>query len=91
MNTRIKELTEQAVRNVESTNSYHSMVFDKEKFAELIVREHIQLLKQEWYTLNNDADFDARDNSQGELRFRAGQKAEVVVLIEKIKKHFGIE
>ncbi len=39
MNERIRQLAEQATRNVESTNSYHSMVFDKEKFAELIVQE----------------------------------------------------
>ena len=41
MNEKIRELAEQATRNVESSNSYHSMVFDKEKFAELIVRECI--------------------------------------------------
>ena len=39
MNEKIRQLAEQATRNVESGNSYHSMVFDKEKFAELIVRE----------------------------------------------------
>ena len=39
MNERIKQLAEQATRNVESANSYRSMVFDKEKFAELIVKE----------------------------------------------------
>ena len=39
MNEKIRELAEQATRNVESGNSYHSVVFDKEKFAELIVRE----------------------------------------------------
>ena len=39
MNEKIRELAEQATRNVESGNSYHSMVFDKEKFARLIVKE----------------------------------------------------
>ena len=39
MNERLKELAEQATRNVESTNSYHNTVFDKEKFAELIVQD----------------------------------------------------
>ena len=47
MNERIKELAEQAMRNVESTNSYHSMVFDKEKFAKLIVDECCEVLSKE--------------------------------------------
>ena len=41
MNEKIRQLAEQATRNVESGNSYHSMVFDKEKFAQLIVAECI--------------------------------------------------
>ena len=44
MNEKIRELAEQATRNVESGNSYHSMVFDKEKFAELIVQECIDII-----------------------------------------------
>ena len=44
MNERIKQLAEQATRNVESANSYRSMVFDKEKFAELIVQECIDII-----------------------------------------------
>jgi hypothetical protein len=39
MNEKIRQLAEQATRNVESANSYHSTVFDKEKFAELIILE----------------------------------------------------
>lgn len=42
MNERIKELAEQATRNVESVNSYHSLVFDREKFAELIIADCCQ-------------------------------------------------
>ena len=45
MNEKIKELAEQATRNVESANSYHSTVFDKEKFAELIVAECVGILE----------------------------------------------
>ena len=41
MSEKVKQLAEQATRNVESANSYHSTVFDKEKFAELIVQECI--------------------------------------------------
>ena len=43
MNEKIKQLAEQATRNVESANSYHSTVFDKEKFAELIVKECVEV------------------------------------------------
>ena len=45
MNERIKLLAEQATRNVKLGNSYHSMVFDKEKFAELIVNECLKMCK----------------------------------------------
>ena len=40
MNERIKELAEQATTYIEPTeNSGEGWIFDKEKFAELIVRE----------------------------------------------------
>ena len=44
MSERIKQLAEQSTRNVESANSYRSTVFDKEMFAELIVRECVNMV-----------------------------------------------
>jgi hypothetical protein len=62
-----------------------------QRFAELIIQDTLKLIQQEWYDLNNDEDFDVVNRSNGDIRFRAGQKAELVVIIEKIKKHFGVE
>ena len=50
MNERIKELAEQATDTVEIVNpdtgiTHHREFFDKEKFAELIVRECAQLAR----------------------------------------------
>jgi hypothetical protein len=46
MNERIKQLAEQATTRIEPTStSGEGWIFDKEKFAELIVRECIQAVK----------------------------------------------
>ena len=46
MNERIRELAEQATTYIEPTaNSGEGWIFDKEKFAELIVRECAQLAR----------------------------------------------
>ena len=48
MNERIKELAVQATTYIEPTaDSGEGWIFDKEKFAELIVRECIEINKQE--------------------------------------------
>jgi hypothetical protein len=48
MNERIQQLAEQATKNVESTNSYHNQVFDKELFAQLIVKECDLYARRNW-------------------------------------------
>ena len=63
------------------------LIFSKEKFAELIVQEHIDLLKQEWYALNNEPAVPGE--SPRDVGFRVGRKTEIINLIEKIKKHFN--
>jgi hypothetical protein len=46
MNERIKQLAEQATTRIEPTaNSGEGWIFDKEKFAELIVRECVNNIK----------------------------------------------
>ena len=46
MNERIKELAEQATTYIKPTeNSGEGWIFDKEKFAELIVRECLKQIK----------------------------------------------
>ena len=90
MNERIKELALQAMTYVTHNPKANKLnagdMFD-EKFAELIVREHIDLLKQEWYALNNEPAVPGE--SPRDVGFRVGRKTEIINLIEKIKKHFN--
>lgn len=59
------------------------------KFAELMTQECTRVIQQEWYDLNNA---DTPDNeTPRQCGIRLGKKSECIVLIEKIKKHFGIK
>lgn len=60
-----------------------------EKFYDLIVQEHVNLLRQEWYDLNNAKIPD--DETNRDVGYRAGRKAEVIALMGKVEKHFGTE
>jgi len=83
MNEKIKQLAEQATRNVESANSYHSLVFDKEKFAELIIRECVGIVEDYGLSLVG-----SDENYLGEtlnLSIRVQEAG------NKIKEHFGVE
>jgi len=83
MNEKIKQLAEQATRNVESANSYHSLVFDKEKFAELIIRECVGIVEDYGLSLVG-----GDENYLGEtlnLSIRVQEAG------NKIKEHFGVE
>jgi hypothetical protein len=83
MNEKIKQLAEQATRNVESANSYHSLVFDKEKFAELIIQECVGIVEDYGLSL-----VDRDENYLGEtlnLSIRVQEAG------NKIKEHFGVE
>jgi hypothetical protein len=76
MNERIRELAEQATTYIEPTsNSGEGWIFDKEKFAELIVKECMKIcqnhpsiiFKNEW-----DADVVATD------------------IVSRLESHFGV-
>lgn len=69
------------------------MMYTKEDlidFGQWVVKEHLKLLQQEWYTLNNE-DVDLSNITPRDIGFKVGQKSQIVVLMEKIKKHFGVE
>jgi hypothetical protein len=88
MNERIGKLAEQAGLLGPSSrvgNSHEAT----ERFAELIVRDHINILRQEWYALNNAPA--VKDESARDVAIRVGRKTEIIVLIEKIKQYFGVE
>ena len=65
MNERIKELAEQATSHMPGRPPYDSLTFDvfnKQKFAELIVKECINIVKQRW--INPDEDVIAEEIKQ---------------------------
>jgi hypothetical protein len=61
----------------------------EDKFAELIVRDTIKLLHQEWYDLNNAPPVEGE--SARDVGIRVGRKSEVIALMSKVSKHFGVE
>jgi len=81
MNEKIKELMLQA------GYAAPEMAARANKLAELIVREHIKLLQQQWYDLNNEPA--VADESPRDIGIRVGKKGEIINLMAKIKEHFG--
>lgn len=90
MNKRIRELAEQArgtKKHVPPVWQFYDS--ELEKFAELMIKEHIDLLRNEWYELNNLPEVEGE--SPRDIGLRVGRKTEVNVLIEKIRKHWNID
>lgn len=65
---------------------YETTIFSAEKFAELILQEHVELLKQRWYTLNNIKP--PSDESSRDIGMRVGQKIEVQQCIRLLLNHW---
>lgn len=59
------------------------------KYTELLIEEHLNILQQEWYRLN-DLPKDDLDTPR-DIGIRVGQKSEVIRLIHLIQQHFGLE
>lgn len=98
MNEQIKQLAEQAGFVFWGEEDWNpgdeidwSCRYDDEfkKFAELMVREHLKVLQQRWYELNNQEP--AADETPRDIGMRVGAKSEIIFLIEHLKKHFDIE
>jgi hypothetical protein len=95
MNERIRELAKEAgfvqAKDFKTGDEFENIVFGNtiEKFYDLIFQEHINLLRQEWYDLNNAKTSDSE--TLRDIGYRVGRKAEVIALMDKIKKHFGTE
>ncbi len=60
-----------------------------EKFAELMLEDMINLMRQEWYDLNAIQKRD--EETPRDVGMRVGRKSEIIVLIEKVKKHFQLK
>ena len=82
MTERIQELARQATTiEYGVDNGFDRVTFDKEKFAELIVREclaHGKLTQSQ--TVVN-----------GSEEYNAGREMGIEVFMNQIKKHFGVE
>jgi hypothetical protein len=91
MNERIRVLAEQAdfseYPDLDDTYIVHQN--ELEKFSELIVRDTIDLLRKEWYDLNNIET--QPEESARDIGYRNGRKIEIIDLIEKIKKRYRVK
>ena len=82
MNERIKELAKQATTYIKPTeNSGEGWIFDKEKFAKLIVLKCIEQGKQ----------IQSQSVSNGSEEYNTGREMGIEVFLNQIKKHFGVE
>lgn len=86
MNKKIEEFASQCIGPIEA---YRGPVFDKEKFAELILREVLKETQQVWYDLNNAPL--AEGETLRDVGIRIGQKGGVLKVAQHLKKHFGVE
>jgi len=88
MNTRIRELVEQARQNEPVECSFSKAAW-LETFARLVAKECLNACKQEWYDLNNaEIDPDELYNDR-DIGFRVGKKAGVIKCVNKIHEIFG--
>jgi hypothetical protein len=80
MNERIRELADEATTYIEPTlNSGEGWIFDKEKFAELIVKECEKAIRTEIAV----TDISGEVEKAWEMGMECG--------VYTIKKHFGVE
>jgi hypothetical protein len=83
MNERIRELAKEAAREMNETGTYSEPKF-QEKFAELIVRECLKIVKSNTYGPNGEYDYSYSDESAA-----ADERAETIY--KDISYHFGVE
>lgn len=88
MNERIRELAELAGYKPIGTFADELMEIYNKKFAELVIKDTIDLLKQEWYDLNNTTKVEGE--TPRDVGMRVGAKSQLISMIEKVKKHFGV-
>ena len=92
MNERIKELAshawEYADSNSQDGDGRHGWLY-RDKFAELIVEDTINILKQEWYNLNDAPEVE--DETPRDIGLRVGAKSQTIRLMHLIEKHFEIK
>lgn len=90
MNERILELAKKAgLKKEHAADREYIGDFEWREFSNLIIKEHIDLLRQEWYNLNNAPK--EENETPRDVGIRVGRKTEIILLINKISNHFGVE
>jgi hypothetical protein len=90
MNERIKLLAEQATRHIEPTpTSGEGWVFDKEKFAELLVKDFYDICNQAWAF--NEREKAKEGATHAEQLVFAGAMAQCQKMKENIEQQFGVK
>lgn len=91
MNERIRELAEQAELYAldKQNEGDYDYFFDgfQEKFAELIVRDCTNVIRQEWFKENN-AEYEKDSRS---IAIHAGKKLGLDSALDAVTNHFGVE
>ena len=88
MNERIQELIKQASYNIMETNGAPiiSNEFNKEKFAELIVRECAEIALEQKKWVEDMKVHNPHDEVWNKARIQQSQH-----IVDQIEKHFGVE
>jgi hypothetical protein len=91
MNQRIKQLAEQATTYIKPTsNSGEGWIFDKEKFAELIINECIDQVAGSKIVGQLSGDKFAELSESADNKYKQWNNA-LVIATMNVRDHFGIE
>ena len=85
MNERIKELLQESYSHF-GHGKYRTPELVAEKFAELIVRECMDVGLEQKKWVEDQTVFDPRDENWNRARIQQSQH-----IVDKIKQHFGVE
>jgi len=55
----------------------------------MIISEHLRIMQQEWYDINNTP-VSIEGESPRDVGLRVGRKSQVLALMGKVQKHFGL-
>ena len=86
MNERIEKLAEQCTSWSEGSTWTSREVFDKEKFAELIVRECAEIALEQKKWVEDMKVHNPHDEVWNKARIQQSQH-----IVDQIEKHFGVE
>ena len=91
MNEKIKNLIKQSYDEVPHERDWDavSSVFNKEKFADLLLKEVLKETQKVWYQLNDTPPAEAE--TLRDIGIRIGQKGGVIKVAQHLRKHFGVE